>query len=641
MKTTNNDNTFNNNINVPSHKINPALCGLIGTLYTDTLQGIHYWRQHKHHRCNACKQYGHIAKDCANVCKTCLNKHTNSVCVLALEDYYRRILYRLYKLSKIPDAKEFKLIQEECKKKAELDLVHKREFNAIARYNSMQITHEISCNIVPGLSIQNPCKVFLRSTTSTIKQLSNQLDKELLQLEKQYEDITTKYNQYQHDNSQITINDLQSLLQPEEDINTHIDKEDANPYEQQLEELGDKIVKIKQKIESNNYKLESFGSEAPEFSTYHNYYPINDKNYSQQLQNKKMKFETQKIKTAINLKQEKLSHLVEQESNIRSMINTKEHEKQKMANKQRDELMKRYKTAFNTVEITDGYDPHQLDIVIKPLIGKSKLLHVDKDVEVKSRITEINSQIYRLNSELSEIQSDTLNLNKQPLADFYPNNKGLVVIREDDTQNLPTEKTWLYTQLKSQLNHALKIFKKKQSRLQTYRNQQSVINEAQQIKKTQGDLKTQQQKLEDVKTKKQNEIAKVKDIKRNRHEIMNNMRDKAKRNLDKYKRKLQDKQDQIDYKYEKLEQAYQRFNNKKDNFYDKKKKFYDKKDDLYNKMRKANDQFKDVKRHLQDIKDSNYIKRSRIKKEALKYMSGTFANEFNKKYDEIVHDTGI
>jgi chromosome segregation ATPase len=502
----------------------------------------------------------------------------------------------------------------------------------------MKITHTITHAFVPELSIQNPCNVTLRSTTSAIKSLSIKLDQQLLELEKQFEHIQAKYEECEKKKNEITIDDIQSLLSnDDQEINTQVktEEENENPYAQQLDDLGDRIVKIKKKIESNNYKLESFGSEAPEFSTHINEITMNDKMYETQLLNKKMRNESRRIQAAIDTKQSKMSIILTKEAVIRTQIQEIEKLMNDLSDSQEKKLYNKYKTAFNSVTITDGYDPQQLDIIIKPLLGKQQIVHVDKDVEVKNKIEEVKTKLNGLNSELKAIRTDMLQLNKQPLSSFYPKPKGLVVIRKDnELQNLPTDKTWLYNQLKSQLNHALKSLKKQQSKLQIYRNQQSVINEAQQIKKTQGDLAIQQQKLEDIKINKQEEIEKIKSIKRNRREIMNNMRDKIKEKFDKRQRNLDVKQKRIDYKYNKLENAYQKFHNNKD-------KFYQKKNDMYDKMKRTNERVKQIKQQLQYVKDKAFDKRNEIKQEALKYIDKDHQQEFHRNYHKIVHGVDI
>jgi len=76
---------INNNNN------NNILSECLYNLFSRTARGITYWRKHKHHICYKCRRYGHIAKDCPDICDKCGNLHNNTVCVHSMEKHLRKI----------------------------------------------------------------------------------------------------------------------------------------------------------------------------------------------------------------------------------------------------------------------------------------------------------------------------------------------------------------------------------------------------------------------------------------------------------------------------------------------------------------------------------------------------------------------
>lgn len=74
---------------------NVELCEQLTQHFTRAAQGILYWRRHRHHKCYNCGMYGHLAKDCDNICPMCGNWHNSKVCIRSLTKLYKKIYNKI------------------------------------------------------------------------------------------------------------------------------------------------------------------------------------------------------------------------------------------------------------------------------------------------------------------------------------------------------------------------------------------------------------------------------------------------------------------------------------------------------------------------------------------------------------------
>jgi hypothetical protein len=270
------------------------------------------------------------------------------------------------------------------------------------------------------------------------------------------------------------------------------------------------------------------------------------------------------IVRATNAKQSKIEGLMNKKFSLMRVAKESSEKVALLTGKQEKDLYNKYKNHFNTVQIKQGFDDNQLDVFITPTFGKPHIVHVDKDMKMLAEITQSKEALMRANNELKELENDIVNLNAKPIAHFI---EPPHITFNDRERYVPIDK-WNITTLKTEVNKTMKSYKKILSTIQKYRNNTNKLQQATKLIKNDKTIDEQLKKIEELTLKKEQQQQQIQDIKRNKHKILNNMRNNVKERLKK-------KQNRIDEKYAQLDQKYNKFTKDKEEFYQKKNLIYD------------------------------------------------------------------
>jgi ribosomal protein L37AE/L43A len=75
-----------------------SLTGCTDALRASLISSINYWQKHKTHKCNKCKEKGHVARDCTKICRSCGNLHPGNMCAFKLESLLSSIENKIKKI---------------------------------------------------------------------------------------------------------------------------------------------------------------------------------------------------------------------------------------------------------------------------------------------------------------------------------------------------------------------------------------------------------------------------------------------------------------------------------------------------------------------------------------------------------------
>jgi uncharacterized protein YukE len=138
--------------------------------------------------------YGHLAKDCDNICKECRNLHQGGICIFSLVSYYKRLYHACKKIVEINQIDKMKEIIQECGPKT-MKLQKKKYFDKLlkdeAKQNSKQIlpVFQTEFQIYPRYA---NLKVTHFEIQQTVQHTKSQCEGIIMKLQFEKEDIFEK-----------------------------------------------------------------------------------------------------------------------------------------------------------------------------------------------------------------------------------------------------------------------------------------------------------------------------------------------------------------------------------------------------------------------------------------------------------------